>query len=175
MSQLVTLQQRYHWPAGVATAVVPGYSSDFNGCDLFAFFDERSASSGDLLPNAAAGYALMKPSSECRGVVVFAARTSGSGGSKEDRGGGDTSSSESQRNPKSKNENEADSRCVNEEMCAQQSQQMRRPLRRRDLLLLAEYNHALGGLGAVSPRVHFENIRRAESLLHLKTQSFTVI
>lgn len=51
----------------------------------------------------------------------------------------------------------------------------RTTISRRDILLLAEYSFALGKLGVVSSRVHFENIRRAESLAHLQSQSYTII
>lgn len=145
--QLSVLRERYQWPGGIFSAVVPGYSADWGGTDLYAFFSdscttEVGATCQPLAPNATAGYALMKADTACRGVVVFAAKV---------RVGGSVALTSS---------------------CGE-SEAVR--ISRRDILLLAEYNFALGGLGTVSARVHFENIRRAESLAHLRSQSYTII
>ena len=146
MQQLALLAARYRWPTTVTSAVVPGYSSDYNGCDLYAFFD-----GGDYMPglgaglakNPAAAYVLVRE--EMRGAVVFAAKI---------RTRDDLLVSSSY----------GISSCSNSV-----------GLSRRDVLVLAEYNHLCGSRNVVSRRIHFENIRRAESLLYLKSQSYTII
>ena len=130
-AQRSVLEARYEWPNGMTFAVVPGYNSEYNDVDMYAFFDDLCAVNPEVSPNATAGYVLMKEDTACRGVVVFAAKT----------------------------------RVGNAQL----------ELTRRDVLLLAEYNSALSSMGVVSSRIHFENIRRAESLAHLQSTKRTMI
>lgn len=46
---------------------------------------------------------------------------------------------------------------------------------RRQILSIAQYNEACGALGAVSERVHFENIGRAAALSNLKQMNFQMM
>jgi hypothetical protein len=157
--KLLALQDRFGWSGGVSTAVVPGYCADFNGIDLFAVFDDRMATSAELLPSDTAGHALMLAASACRGVVVFAAMARTGTGSGDDHDGDDDGHD-------GHDEEEEDGAAARSAVVS---------ISRRDILLLAEHNHQCSALDTVSARVHFENIRRAESLLHLKATGFTVI
>ena len=50
--------------------------------------------------------------------------------------------------------------------------QIQVPMTRRELIEMALYNMLCGEMGAVSDRIHFENLNRAQTLSYLKQQNF---
>ena len=132
---LESLQEAYHWGGHITKTVVPGFSEDYNSCQLIAFHENWEKPCRNSKANRTASYIMMRDSDICKGNFVFCAL-------------------------KYDKENHVVGHIG---------------ISRRDILNIAEYSHICSSAGAVPARIHFENIRRREALIHLKSENFQML